>query len=193
MSEQETLLEAPLNDGIVTLKRSLQDGEQRLHFYAEIRNRHDADTIFRQLVLGLTESEKSWLWPLEYESAPAPPAGGPHEGCLCRMTYRVPRFDRPEIPAKPVTYSYRWPQYDPERRLLEYVSVDHPLQGGAIVRVEERPDRGSTLIWDGAYRELPGQQRVVQSMIQYIPLLYRRFEALIAAGPERLQRNAHTT
>jgi hypothetical protein len=79
-------------------------------------------------------SKKSWLWPLEYENTPEPLEGGPHVGCIMKMTYRVPRFDNPEIPAKPITYSYEWPQYDPEARLLEYRSLDHPLKGGAIIQ-----------------------------------------------------------
>jgi hypothetical protein len=187
---EETLLHEELRDGYVSLKRDTRDDGVFLLFYVELNTRHPADVIFRQLVLGLTESEKSWLWPIEYEKAPEPPEGGPAPGCICRMTYRVPRFDRPEIPAKPVTYTYVWPQYDPQRRLLEYRSVDHPLEGGAVVQVLELGGGRSRLVWDGAYKQLPGQDIVVQSMVKYIPPLYHRIEDLIEAGPERLQGGA---
>jgi hypothetical protein len=103
------------------------------------------------------------------------------------MTYRVPRFDKPEVPAKSATYTYVWNQYDPERRLLEYHSLDHPLEGGAVVQVLPLEGQRSRLVWDGAYKQLPGRDIVVQSMVHYIPLLYRTIEDLIEAGPERFQ------
>lgn len=183
---EEVLLHEDLNDGYVTLKRINRDGDEYLHFYAELNTRHDPDTVFEQLVLGMTDSEKSWLWPLEFERTPEPPEGGPHPGCVCKMTYRVPRFDKPEIPPKPVTYAYVWPQYDPARRLLEYRSLDHPLEGGAVVQVVPLEGGRSRLCWDGEYKQLPGQDIVVRSMVNYIPMLYRTFEELIEAGPERL-------
>jgi len=189
MSE-ETLLHEKLKDGFVTLKRQTRDDGEYLLFYVELNTRHPSEVIFEQLVLGLTESEKSWLWPLDYERAPEPPEGGPHQGCVCRMTYRVPRFDKPEIPAKPVTYSYVWPQYDPQRRLLEYRSLDHPLEGGAIVQVFDLEGGRSRLVWDGIYKQLPGRDIVVQSMVNYIPMLYHTIEDLIEAGPRQLQDGA---
>jgi len=186
----KTLLHHQLKDGFVTLKQVTRDGEDFLHFYIELNTRHPADLIWEQLVLGLTDSEKSWLWPLEFERCPEPPQGGPRAGCICKMTYKVPRFDKPEIPAKPVTYSYRWPQYDPQQRLLEYRSLDHPLQGGAVVQVIPLENGRSQLRWDGSYQHDPSATIVVQSMTHYIPLLYDTIEALIEAGPERFQTKA---
>lgn len=185
MSE-EILVDHKLKNGTVVLSREEKDGAFLLHFRVRMDTRHSADVIWEQLVLGMTDSEKSWLWPLEYENTPEPPEGGPSVGCIMKMTYRVPRFDKPEIPAKPVTYSYQWPQYDPEARLLEYRSLDHPLKGGAIIQVVPLDGDRSQLRWDGAYEQDPSQDIVVESMVNYIPLLYDTMEDLIEAGPERL-------
>ncbi len=184
MSE-EILVDRPLRDGSIVLAREETGGENRLHFRVSMNTRHPAGVVFEQIVLGLTDSTKSWIWPLEWESTPEPLDGEPHVGCITRMTYRVPRFDDPDIPAKPVTYSYEWRQYDPDRCLLEYRGVDHPVRGGAVVQVVPL-ESGSQLRWVGAYTYGPAQALVIDSIIHYFPLLYDKFEELLRAGPERL-------
>ena len=182
---EQILVDHPLRNGVVVLTSEEKDSESLLHFRARINTRHPADVIFEQLVLGLTDSEKSWIWPLEYEGTPGPTPGGPRVGCVTKMTYRVPRFDKPELPAKPVTYSYQWPRYEPENLLLEYLSLDHPLQGGAVVRVVALESGGSRIRWDGVYVQGAGQAIVVESIVNYFPLLYETIESLIEAGAER--------
>ena len=185
---EKTLVNHPLRSGAVVLTSEEREGKSLLRFRARINTRHPADVIFEQLVLGLTDSERSWIWPLEYEGTPEPLSGGLRVGCVTRMTYRVPRFDRPKLPAKPVTYSYQWPRYEPENLLLEYQSLDHPLKGGAVVRVVALEAGGSRIRWDGVYVQQPGQAIVVESIVNYFPVLYETIEGLIEAGPEHLQR-----
>lgn len=180
---KEVLIKHELKHGWVSLERERLADKTLLHFNVELDTKYPAGVIFEQLILGLTDSEKSWLWPTEYESSPRPPEGGVHENCISYMTYRVPRFDKPEIPAKPVTYSYKLAQYKPQQYLFEYQSIDHPLRGGATVRVVPLSEETSRILWNGAYQQDQEQQIVVNSMVQYIPLLYDRFEELIEAGP----------
>jgi len=177
------LLDHKLRNGWVTLEREDKGGESRLLFRVQLDSDYPAELIFEQLVLGLTDSANSWLWPIEYEESPERPEGGVREGCKMRMTYRVPRFDKPEIPAKPVTYSYWWPQYKPGECLLEYQSLDHPLKGGAVVQVLPLGEGRSRLSWDGAYTFDPAQSVVIESMKNYIPFLYEKFEDNMDAGP----------
>lgn len=186
----EILVDHKLNNGSLILSREREKGRLLLHFRARMNTRHPADVIFDQLVLGFSASRKSWIWPLQYESTPESLPEGLWVGCVTRMTYRVPRFDKPETPAKPVTYSYEWLQCDPEARLLEYRGLDHPLQGGAVVRVAPLDGGGSQVQWDGAYEQgpHPSQEIVIASIINYFPLLYETIEALIEAGPERLEQ-----
>lgn len=70
------------------------------------------------------------------------------------------------------------------------ILVDHPLQGGAVVRVVPLDAGGSQVQWDGAYEQgpHPSQEIVIASIISYFPLLYDTIEALIEAGPERLEQ-----
>ena len=133
---REILVDHKLKGGNLLLSRERENGRLVLHFRARMNTRHPADVIFDQLVLGFSDSARSWIWPLHYENTPESPPGGLQVGSITRMTYRVPRFDNPNIPAKPATYSYEWLQLDPRARLLEYRGLDHPLQGGAVVRVE---------------------------------------------------------
>lgn len=187
---REILVDHKLKNGNLLLARERKDGRLLLQFRVRMKTRHPADVIFDQLALGFTDSARSWIWPLQYEHAPESPAGGGHVGCVTKMTYRVPRFDRPEIPAKPVTYSYEWPQWDPETRLLEYRGLDHPLRGGAVIRVVPLDSGGSQVQWDGTYEQGPdpSQAMVISSIVNYFPLLYDSIEALIEAGPERLKQ-----
>jgi len=163
------------------LEREASGADFTLHFIVDLKTNFPADVIFEQLVLGMTDSHRSWLWPVEYEDSPDPPPAEIKEGQRIRMTYRVPRFDKPEIPPKPATYSYVWPQYKPAERLLEYRSVDHPLEGGAVVRVIPLSETTSRLSWVGAYRQKPSQEIVIKSMLRYIPFLYGKFEDNIEA------------
>lgn len=182
----ERLLDHKLNHGWVTLDRETVDGDTLLHFAVEIDAAFSADVIFEQLILGMTDTPRSWLWPSEYESSPDAAPAQIEEGDALRMTYRVPRFDRPGIPAKPVTYSYVWHRFRPSDREFEYRSIDHPLSGGAVVRVVPTSASTCRLTWVGAYKQLPGQAIVVQSMVQYIPFLYGKFE-------ENLEARARST
>jgi hypothetical protein len=183
---EEKLVHLKLKNGFVILTRKNQDDGSFLHFHAEINTRHTADLLWEQLLLGFSDSEKSWIWPLEYERSGEAPVGGLYEGCTSKMIYKVPRFDRPEIPAKAVTYTYLWRQFDPDLRLLEYRTQDHPLEGGAVVQVLPLNRNRSQLCWDGAYKYNPAQEIVIESIVNYFPLLYRTIEDLIEAGPERL-------
>jgi hypothetical protein len=185
MSE-ELLVDHKLKDGCVVLTREDRDGQSRLNFKVWMNTRHPADLVFEQLVLGLTDSQKSWLWPLEFQNTAEPLEGEPRVGTVIRMTYRVPRFDKPEIPARPVTYSYEFPQYNPEQRLFEYQSLDHPVKGGAIVQVVPLDENRSQVLWEGAYKHDADQTIVIESMVKYLPLLFDTIEDLTAAGPERL-------
>lgn len=187
---REILVDHKLNNGNLILSRDQKNGRRLLRFRLRLNTRHSADVIFDQLVLGFSASEKSWVWPLQFENTPESPPEGLRVGSVTRMTYRVPRFDKPEIPAKPITYSYEWLRWDPDARLLEYRGLDHPLQGGAVVRVAPFDGGGSQVQWDGAYEQgpHPSQEIVIASMINYLPLLYDTIEALIEAGPERLER-----
>ena len=178
-----------LKDGFLDLTRVTRNGGSFLDFYVEINTRHPADTIWEQLVLGQTDSDKSWLWPVEFERCAEPVVGGLHPGCTSRMTYHVPRFDKPGVPAKAVTYTYKWPQYDPDKRLLEYRTLDHPLEGGAVVQVLPLKGGRSQLRWKGSYKEKEGasQEIVINSIINYFPLLFHTFEDHMEAGPERFE------
>ncbi len=184
----ETLVEHQLMRGFVRLSREQTENAALLHFHVEMEVEHPAKVMFEQLVLGLTDSEKSWIWPIEYENSAEPPEGGVHEGCLVKMTYRVPRFDKPDVPAKSATYSYTLAQYKPDDLLLEYQSIDHPLSGGAVVRVEPVSVNNSRIHWQGAYRQDPSQEIVVQSIIRYFPFLYDLIEQNAATGPSDLNR-----
>lgn len=185
-AEAEVLVHRRLKNGFVKLTSTFRDGESFLDFYAEINTRHPADLIWEQLLLGFSNSEKSWLWPLEFEHSETAPVGGLYPGCTSKMTYRVPRFDKPELPAKPVTYTYLWAQFDPGERLLEYQTLNHPLEGGAVVQVLPLENNRSQIRWDGSYRQEETQRVVVQSIVNYFPLLYSTIEDLIEAGPERM-------
>ena len=178
---REKLLDYKLRNGWVTLEREATSSGATLHFNVELNTRFPADTIFQQLVLGMTDSHRSWMWPVAYESSPDPAPDVIHEGMQFRMTYRVPRFDDPRIAAKPVTYTYSLPQYRPVERLLEYRSVDHPLEGGAVVRVIPLGPTTSRLSWMGSYLQKTSSDLVVRSMISYIPFLYGVFEDNIEA------------
>ncbi len=187
---REILVDHKLKGGNLLLSRERENGRLVLHFRARMNTRHPADVIFDQLVLGFSDSARSWIWPLHYENTPESPPGGLQVGSITRMTYRVPRFDKPDVPAKPATYSYEWLQLDPRARLLEYRGLDHPLQGGAVVRVEPLEGGGSQVQWDGAYEQGPdpSQAIVIDSIVNYFPVLYDSIEALIEAGPERLEQ-----
>ena len=181
----EKILQHPLKTGWVSLGRERRGSDTLLHFEVELDIDYPAPVIFEQLILALSDTAKSWIWPHEYEYSPAPPAGGLREGCTFDMTYKVPRFDRPEIPAKAVTYTYTLAQYRPGDCLFEYRSVDHPLSGGAVVRTIARGENRCRLSWKGAYRQDREEEVVVQSLARYIPFFYGKVEECIAAGPPR--------
>lgn len=181
---RERLLHHPLSSGWVALEREAAADGVRLHFLAELRLDEKADEAFEQVVLGFTDTERSWLWPVEYERCPDQ-AAGLEEGSLVRMTYRVPRFDRPEIPPKPATYVYRLARYRPSEHLLEYRTHDHPLQGGAVVRVLPGSGGGSVISWVGHYLQSEAGSAVVQSMLQFLPLVFATMDEHARARRER--------
>lgn len=178
----EILLSHRLRNGAVTLAR--EDG-LLLRFGIEMDVNHSAEVIFQQLLLAMTDSEKSWIWPSEYEYSPERPEGGLRSGCTFRMTYEVPRFDKPDVPAKPVTYSYTLVQFRPDEHLYEYRSVDHPLQGGAVVQVIATGECRSRISWKGAYQQDENRDIVVRSLLQYVPFFFEKMEQRILAGPMR--------
>lgn len=169
---REKLLHHPLSSGWVALEREVAADGVRLHFLAELRLDETVDDAFEQVVLGFSDTESSWLWPIEYERCPDKVAGRIQEGALVRMTYTVPRFDRPEIPASPVTYVYCLARYRPAEHLLEYRTHDHPLEGGAVVRVLPLTSGGSVISWVGHYLQSEAGSAVVQSMLQFLPLVF---------------------
>jgi hypothetical protein len=124
----------------------------------------------------MVDSRQSWLWPNKYESTPEPNPDANREGGTFKMTYRVPRFDKPEVPPTPVTYTYSLPRFRPEECMFEYRSVDHALKGGAVVRVIPTGTSTSRLSWFGAYQQDPDQAVVVKSLLRYIPFIYGAFE-----------------
>lgn len=173
---KERLLHHPLRNGWVALDREVRDDDVQLLFSVELNTRFPAAEIFDQLAKAMVDSRQSWLWPNKYESTPAPNPDGNREGGTFKMTYRVPRFDKPEIPPTPVTYSYTLPRFRRAEYLFEYRSVDHALQGGAVVRVIPTGPSTSCLSWIGAYRQDPAQAVVVKSLLRYIPFIYGAFE-----------------
>lgn len=177
----ERLLHHTLNQGWVTLDRETTDGEARLLFRVQLDMPFPAAEIFEQLASAMRDSSQSWLWPNKYESTPAPNPDANREGGTFLMTYRVPRFDRPEVPPTPVTYSYTLPQFRPDEFLFEYRSVDHALKGGAVVTVIPLEERKCRLSWVGAYVQDPGQEVVVKSLLRYIPFIYGVFEENVQA------------
>jgi hypothetical protein len=182
---REKLLHHPLSSGWVALEREVAADGVRLHFLAELGLDETVDEAFEQIVLGFSDTESSWLWPVEYEWSPDKAAGRMQEGSLVRMTYTVPRFDRREIPASPVTYVYCLARYRPEERLLEYRTHDHPLQGGAVVRVLPGSNGGSVISWVGHYLQSEAGSAVVQSMLQFLPLVFVTMDEHARARRER--------
>lgn len=183
----ETLLQHNLNNGTVVLERERrQQGDLTqvlLHFCVDMTIDYPAELIFEQIVLALVDSKKSWIWPIEYEFSPERPVGGIRQGCLFKMTYRVPRFDKPDVAAKEVTYTYEMACYEPQQCLFEYRSVDHPLHGGAVVQTLPLTDSKCRLHWKGAYIQDQEQAVVVESLRKYVPFFYGKVEQCIAAGP----------
>lgn len=174
--DRERLLYQPLSAGWVALEREPAADGGILHFLAELGIDEPVEAVFGQLVLGFSDSRRSWLWPTEYESCPAPPAGGVREGALVRMTYRVPRFDRPEIPAVPVTYVYRLAKFRPHEHLIEYQTHEHPLAGGATISVQEIDARRCRIRWIGHYRQSDAREVVVNSMLKFLPLVFQTMD-----------------
>lgn len=178
----ERLVQHELKTGWVTVDRTPCEGGFRIDFEVRMDLDHPAREIFDQMILGLTDTERSWIWPREYEWSPERPEGGVREGCRLRMTYLVPRFDKPELAAKPVTYSYTLPQYRPDECLFEYRSIDHPLKGGAVVHITPRGETGCRLSWKGGYFQDPQQAIVINSLIKHVPFIYTEMEKRILAG-----------
>lgn len=173
---KERLLHHPLRNGWVALDREVRGDEVHLLFSVELNTRFPAAEIFEQLAKAMVDSRQSWLWPNTYESTPEPNPDGNREGGTFRMTYRVPRFDKPQTPPTPVTYSYSLPLFRPAEYLFEYRSVDHALKGGAVVRVIPTGLSTCRLSWIGAYQQDPAQAVVVKSLLRYIPFIYGAFE-----------------
>lgn len=173
---RERLLHHPLSAGWVALEREETEDGGILHFLAEMEFDEPVPAIFEQLVLGFSDSSRSWLWPTEYESCPALPPGGVREGALVSMTYRVPRFDRLETPAVPVTYVYRLARFCPDEHLIEYQTHEHPLVGGATISVHEIDASRCRISWIGHYRGSDAQEVVVNSMLKFLPLVFQTID-----------------
>jgi hypothetical protein len=182
---RERLLYHPLGAGWAALDREdLPDGSL-LHFLAELEIDEPVDAAFEQVVLGMTDSGRSWLWPTEYEWSPERPVGGVREGAAIKMMYQVPRFDRPDVAAVPTTYLYRLARYRPREHLLEYTTLEHPLSGGATIKVDAVHATRSRISWVGYYRIDPAQDIVVKSMLKFLPLV---FVTMDRHAQERRQR-----
>ncbi len=179
----EIVFDHPLRNGSVTVSQETKEGVIYLHFAAVIETQHPAKVIFEQIIQGFTDSHKSWLWPVKYETAPEPLPYEVHEGCRFRMGYRVPRMDNPDELMPEVVYTYRLKTYRPDEFLFEYESIDHPLEGGGTVRAVPTSETTSRFDWRGTYCPKAGQERVIDSLRHYLPPLYEEFERNIEAGP----------
>lgn len=186
----ERLLEHKLRNGWVVLDRETRGDVSELHFAVDLTTRFPAAEIFDQLTKAMADSSQSWLWPNLYESTPSPNPDANREGGVFRMTYRAPRFDRPGALAKPVTYSYALPRFRPDEYLFEYRSVDHALEGGAVVKVIPIDATSSRLSWVGAYKQDPSQAVVVASLLRYIPFIYGVFEENLEARERAVRESA---
>ena len=180
---KEQLVDHQLKTGWVTMHREkVESGGYRIDFEVQMDLEYPSAEIFEQVILGLTDTEKSWIWPAEHQWSPERPEGGVREGCILRMTYMVPRFDNPKIAPKPITYSYTLPQYRPEDCMFEYRSIDHPLKGGAVMHVLDLGESHCRVSWKGGYLQDPSQEIVINSLIKHVPFLYTEMEEKILAG-----------
>lgn len=182
----EILFEHKLKRGTVTVSHEQKGDDEALNFAAVIETDHPAKTVFEQVVLGFVDSEKSWIWPIEYENVPKPLDFELYEGCQFSMIYRVPRWDDPKKTMPGVTYTYFLKQYKPDEYLFQYESIDHPLRGGGTFRAIPTGEGTSRFDWRGSYVPSAGADKVIVSLRRYLPVLYEVFERNIEAGPREL-------
>ena len=185
---EETVFEHKLQNGHVIMTREAKGEEVVLRFNIELNTAQPAQLMFEQLVLAFWNSDKSWIWPSEYEYCPRPPEGGFREGCLLEMHYRIPHYNDPAVIVGETSYTYTIPRYRPEEMLFEYLAVEHPLKGGAVIRVVPLSDFNSQIRWNIEWRHTgskKAQMSVVKSMTSYVPLFIGLIEERILAGPKK--------
>lgn len=182
---EEVLFDHDLRRGKVMVTRTVEDGVELMKFDAKIDTDYPADIVFDQVILGFVDSPKSWVWPNKYESAPEPLGFEPYEGCELQMTYYLPRWDDLEKTMPGVTYKYNLKQYKPAEHLFQYVSVDHPLQGGGTFQAIPTGKNTSRFHWSGAYKPTEGAEKILFALRQYLPVLYEVFEDNLERGPAK--------
>ena len=182
---EEILFDHKLKRGRVFVSRVDDGGTELMKFDARIDTDHPADLVFEQVILGFVDSEKSWVWPNKYESAPEPLGFEPYQGCHLKMTYYLPRWDDLEKTMPGVTYNYTLKRYEPENLLFQYQSVDHPLEGGGTFEAIPTGENTSQFHWSGAYKPNEGADRILFYLRQYLPVLYDVFEENLERGPAK--------
>ena len=63
----ERLVEHQLQSGWVTVDRTPCEGGFRIDFEVRMDLDYPAGEMFQQLIFGLTDTDRSWIWPREYE------------------------------------------------------------------------------------------------------------------------------
>ncbi len=183
---EEVLFDHKLKRGKVYVTRTIDNGIELMKFDARIDTDYPADLLFEQVIQGFIDSEKSWVWPNKYESAPEPLDFDLYEGCQVQMTYYLPRWDDLEKTMPGVTYKYKLKRYRPEERIFQYESVDHPLQGGGTFTAIPTGESTSQFHWHGAYKPTEGADKILFALRQYLPVLYEVFEENLEKGrPQR--------
>lgn len=111
-----------------------------IDFDRAIETNIDAEDLWRLLEGAFEEPGTSPFWPVDLEETEPVEV---REGNPITATYKIgPLRIRP---------SYHFIEVHPPRLLRYHSDPDHPLDGGATVRIEPGR-RGATLRWTGSYR-----------------------------------------
>lgn len=165
-----------LKDGWTMLNFEDINNKTLLHFSVQMFLPIPARICFEQLGLAISDTEKTWLWPIEYEYSPVRPPKGLVEGGTFQMTYMVPRWDKPEVPPGVATYEYDLKRWNPDGMKYEYVTRDHPMKGGGVVAITPVEDNKCHFSWIGTYN-VPGRNKKVgDSLFQYVPVFFGALE-----------------
>ena len=112
-----------------------------LRFERSIAVDAPAGSTWRVVAQSFRDSRTSPVWPHELETIESPDLAA---GGSARATYRIPIVG-------PVTQTYRIVEFDPSERQLRYeTTAEHPLRGGATIRVVDVAGR-ARLEWVGGY------------------------------------------
>jgi hypothetical protein len=114
-----------------------------------------ADKVWDEWILTLTDTEKSWFWPLQY-SQPRVESMPMAAGGLLILDYEIPNPHDGNRPPKIAQYQFHIVECDHEKRFYKYQATDdHPfLVGGGMVSVEANNTKSSNLVWKGKYKHL---------------------------------------